>query len=93
MEQKRQFTAEFKREAVALVLEQNYTPARAAQALGVNPKTLHTWVQIARQQPADNELNPNEREELYRLRRENKELRIEKEILKKASAFFAKEMK
>lgn len=93
MEQKRHFSAEFKTEAVALVLEQSYTLSRAAQALDINPKTLSSWVQNARQQPVNNQLNQTEREELYQLRRENKELRIEKEILKKASAFFAKEMK
>lgn len=70
---------------MALVLEQNYTLIQATVSLGVNPKTLSTWVQNARQQSVNLELSPNEREELYHLRRENKELRIEKEILKKAS--------
>lgn len=91
MNQKRQFTPEFKKEAVALVAEQNYTVARAAASLGVNAKTLHTWVTIARNQ-SEGVLSDDERAELKRLRKEIKELRLEKEILKKASAFFAKHM-
>lgn len=91
MNQKRKFTPEFKREAVALVTEQDYTIARAAASLGISDKTLHTWVTLARTQ-SDGGLSDNERAELKRLRKENKELRLEKEILKKASAFFAKHM-
>ena len=91
MNQKRQFTPEFKKEAVALVTEQNYTVGRAAASLGINAKTLQTWVTIARNQ-SGGVLSDDERGELKRLRKENKELRLEKEILKKASAFFAKHM-
>lgn len=91
MNQKRKFTPEFKREAVALVTEQDYTIARAAASLGISDKTLHTWVTLARNQ-IDGLLSDDERAELKRLRKENKELRLEKEILKKASAFFAKHM-
>ncbi|EAM8803770.1 hypothetical protein CCR68_23375 [Salmonella enterica] len=71
--------------------EQDYTVARAATSLGISSKTLHTWVTLARSQP-DGVLSDDERTELKRLRKENKELRPEKEILKKASAFFAKHM-
>ncbi|HCM8928514.1 TPA: transposase, partial [Salmonella enterica subsp. enterica serovar Paratyphi B] len=88
---KRQFTAEFKKEAVALVTEQNYTVARAASSLGISSKTLHTWVTRERNL-SEGALCDDERAELKRLRKENKELKIEKEILKKASAFFAKHM-
>ncbi|EBM3803714.1 transposase [Salmonella enterica] len=91
MNQKRKFTPEFKKEAVVLVTEQDYTVARAATSLGISSKTLHTWVTLARSQP-DGVLSDDERTELKRLRKENKELRPEKEILKKASAFFAKHM-
>lgn len=91
MNQKRKFTLEFKKEAVALVTEQDYTVARAATSLGISSKTLHTWVTLARSQP-DGVLSDDERTDLKRLRKENKELRPEKEILKKASAFFAKHM-
>lgn len=91
MNQKRQFTPEFKKEAVALVTDQGYTVARAAASLGINSKTLHTWVTLTRNQ-YEGVLSDDERAELKRLRKENKELRLEKEILKKASAFFAKHM-
>jgi len=64
--QKRQFTPEFKKEAVALVTEQNYTVARAAASLGINPKTLQTWVTTARNQ-SEGVLRDNERDELKRL--------------------------
>lgn len=91
MNQKRRFTPEFKKEAVALVTEQNYTVAKAAASLGINDKTLHTWVTLARNQ-SDGVLSDDERAELKRLRKEIRELRLEREILKKASAFFAKHM-
>lgn len=91
MNQKRKFTPGFKKEAVALVLEQNYSIARAATSLGISAKTLRSWVGIARQRH-ESPLSEDEQAELRRLRKENKELRIEKEILKKASAFFAKHM-
>lgn len=91
MNQKRKFTPEFKKEAIALVTEQGYTVAKAAASLGISDKTLHTWVTLARNQ-SDGVLSDDERTELKRLRKENKELRLEKEILKKASAFFAKHM-
>ncbi|MGY0147476.1 IS3 family transposase [Edwardsiella tarda] len=80
MNQKRRFTPEFKKEAVALVTEQGYTVARAAASLGISAKTLHTWVTLARSQ-GDGVLSDDERAELKRLRKENKELRLEKEIL------------
>lgn len=91
MNQKRKFTPEFKKEAIALVTEQSYTVAKTAASLGISDKTLHTWVTLARNQ-SDGVLSDDERAELKRLRKENKELRLEKEILKKASAFFAKHM-
>lgn len=91
MNKKRQFTAEFKKEAVALVTEQGYTVAKAAASLGISSKTLHTWVTRERNR-SEGTLCDDERAELKRLRKENKELKIEKEILKKASAFFAKHM-
>lgn len=91
MNQKRKFTPEFKKEAVALVTEQDYTVAKAAASLGISNKTLHTWVTLARNQ-SNSALSDDEHAELKRLRKENKELRLEKEILKKASTFFAKHM-
>jgi transposase len=90
---RRKYTEEFKREAVALVTEQGYSVAEAARSLDVGENLIRRWRQHIEQGSAEGQLNANEREELKRLRKENRELRMEKEILKKASAYFAKEMK
>ena len=96
MSQKRsykQYPKEFKEEAVALILEQGYSVPEAAKSLGVATNILYRWKEKIEAELAGESLGEDEREELKRLRKENKELRMEKEILKKASAFFAKEMK
>jgi transposase len=96
MSQKRsykQYTKEFKEEAVALVREQGYTVPEAARSLGIATNMLYKWKEKIEAEVEGKALEEGEREELKRLRKENKELRMEKEILKKASAFFAKEMK
>lgn len=96
MSQKRsykQYPKEFKDEAVALVLEQGYSVPEAAKSLGIAANMLYRWKELHERQVEGKVLAEDEREELKRLRKENKELRMEKEILKKASAFFAKEMK
>ncbi len=90
---KRRFTAEFKEEAVALVRDQGYSVARAAEAVGVTPAMLYKWKEKLEAEMAGQVVSEDERAELKRLRKEVKDLRMEKEILKKASAFFAKEMK
>jgi len=89
----KQYTKEFKEEAVALVLEQGYSVAQAADSLGIKTSLLYKWKEKIEAEKEGQEMTDNEREELKRLRKEVKELRMEKEILKKASAFFAKEMK
>ena len=96
MSQKRsykQYPPEFKEEAVALVNEQGYSVPEAAKSLGIATNLLYRWKD--KQEQSANESKPaeTELEELKRLRQEVKTLRMEKEILKKASAFFAKEMK
>lgn len=96
MSQKRsykQYPKEFKDEAVALVLEQGYSVPEAAKSLGIAANMLYRWKELQEQQADGKVLAEDERDELKRLRKENKELRMEKDILKKASAFFAKEMK
>ena len=96
MTQKRsykQYPKEFKEEAVALITEQGYTVAKAAEALGVATNMLYRWKENAEKQKAGITLSEDERTELKGLRQEVKALRVEKEILKKTSAFFAKEMK
>ena len=89
----KRYPEEFKRDAVALVLEQEYTPLQAAEAVGVDVKLIYNWKQKFESESASDALMKEERAELLALRKEVKNLRIEKEILKKASAFFAKEMK
>ena len=90
---RRNYTAEFNREAVALVTEQGYSVAEAARSLDVGENLIRRWRQHFEQGSAEGQLTANECEELKRLRKENRQLRMEKEILKKASAYFAKEMK
>lgn len=90
---RRRYTEDFKREAVALVTEQGYSVAEAARSLEVGENQIRRWRQKFEQESTEGELNATEREELERLRKENRQLRMEKEILKKASAYFAKEMK
>ena len=87
------YTQEFKEEAVALVTEQGYSVPQAAESLGIRTNQLYQWKQKLEQSKQDSFLNPDEKSELFALRKEVKQLRMEKEILKKASAFFAKEMK
>ena len=90
--QYRTYTKEFKEEAIGLITEQGYSVAQAAEALGVSQNLLYTWKQKA-DEIENSSVNADERTELLALRKEVKQLRMEKEILKKASAFFAKEMK
>ena len=89
----RSYTAEFKQEAVALVTEQGYNVSKAAASLGITDKLLCNWKAKFEAEQSGASLNTDERAELLRLRKENKELRMEKEILKKASALLLKETK
>ncbi len=89
----KQYSKEYKEEAVALVPEQGYSVPEAAKSLGIASNILFRWKSKIESQPEGRSLSVDEREELKRLRKEVKNLRMEKEILKKASAFFAKEMK
>ena len=86
------YTSEFKTEALALISEQGYSVQEAASALNVTTSLLYSWKQKA-EEHTNSTVNSDERSELLALRKEVKQLRMEKEILKKASAFFAKEMK
>ena len=83
----------FKEEAVALINEQGYSVQKAADSLGIRSNMLYRWKDQLEAEKTSKVLSEDERIELKRLRKEVKELRMEKEILKKASAFFAKEMK
>lgn len=89
----RTYTNEFKQEAVALVTEQGYSVLKAAASLGITDKLLYNWKTKFEAEQSGDILSDNERAELIRLRKENKELRMEKDILKKASALLLKETK
>jgi transposase len=91
---RRTYTREFKAETVRLVVEGGRSIPEVARDLDLTESALRLWVHQAevdagRGKPG--ELTTAEREELQRLRREVKTLRLEREILKKAAAFFAKE--
>jgi transposase len=91
---RRAFTDEFKAETVRLVLEGGKTVAEVARDLDLTESAVRVWVhqaKVDRGQGKPDELTTAEREELQQLRREVKALRLEREILKKAAAFFAKE--
>ena len=90
---RREYTEDFKRDAVALVTEQGYKPSEAARSLGIGDNLIRRWKRKFEEVASGKRLGEEEREELKRLRKENRLLRMEKEILKKASAYFAKEMK
>lgn len=85
------YTSEFKEDAVSLVLKQGYKLRDAAERLGISSSALGKWVQAKKNASVDTGLSFSEREELLVLRKENKRLLQEREILKKAAAFFAKE--
>lgn len=88
----RKFTPEYRDEAVKLVLETSRPIAEVARELGINEGTLGNWVNKHRvEHPASEELDISERARLRELEREVRDLRMEREFLKKAAAFFAKE--
>ncbi len=85
------YPPEFRREAVQLARSAERSIAQVARDLGVSNQTLHTWIKQADVDTGKREgLSTEEREELRRLR-ENRTLLQEREILKKATAFFARE--
>lgn len=90
---RRSYTEEFKRDAVALVTEQGYRVSEAARSLGVSENLIRKWKEKLDGESGRAGLSEDEQAELKRLRKENRELKMEKEILKMASAYFAKEMK
>lgn len=88
---KRRHSEEFKREAVRMVSEQGCSQAETARNLGVHVSLLQKWRKKFEAEDAGSDLNEDERLELARLRVENKRLRMERDVLKKATAFFANE--
>ena len=95
-QKRRKYTEEYKQEAVNLVVEQGYRVSEAARNLGINDNQLRRWVKErsgANGQGEGTGKFSAEHEEIRRLREENKRLKMEREILKKATAFFVKESK
>lgn len=91
---RRNFTPEFKAGAVRLVLEEGKRLSAVAEDLDLTASALGKWVEQARADKGKSKrgtLTTDEKEELARLRKENRVLRVERDILKKAAAFFAKE--
>jgi transposase len=91
---RRAFTTEFKAEAVRLVRDSGKSVPTVARELDLTETALRSWVRQAEVDAgrgAPGALTSEEREELGRLRRETRTLRMERDILKKAAAFFAKE--
>jgi transposase len=91
---RRSFTDEFRAGAVRLVLEEGKTVAQVARDLDLTETAFRNWVEKARADKSKGKsgvLSTPEREELARLRKENRVLQMERDILKKAAAFFAKE--
>lgn len=86
---KRQFTEEFKAEAVELVRSSGKSIGQIATDLDLTETSLRNWVKNA--DDLQDKLTASEKDELARLRRENKQLRMERDFLKKAAAFFAKD--
>ena len=97
MRVRKQYSKEFKLDAVSLVLEQGYTPIEAASSLDIRPDLLRRWVREHRSDEGqafrgNGKLTP-EQEEIRKLKEQVKRLEMEKEILKKATVFFAAETK
>ena len=89
---RKRYTPEFKAEAIRLVQTSDRPVTEIAKHLGVTAKSLHEWMAAIRPAPPTR-LTSDERTELQALRRENAQLRMERDILKKATAFFARESK
>ena len=91
---KKKYTEEFKTEAIKLVTEQGYSQAEAGRSLGVSHVNINRWVLERKgkiSKGPEKISRSAESEELVRLRKENKRLKLERDILKKAAAFFANE--
>ena len=91
---RRVFSEEFRAGAVRLVLDEGKTAGAVARDLDLTQSALRAWVvraQADRTKGKSGGLTTAEREELARLRKENRQLRLERDLMKKATAFFAKE--
>ena len=94
---RKKYSPEFKQDAVKLVTEQGYRVSEASRNLGVEVSVLRRWIKELENDKSaafrgNGRMTP-EQEEIRRLREENKRLLMEREILKKAAAFFANDSK
>jgi transposase-like protein len=87
---RRQFSPEFRAEAIRLLESSEAPIGTIAQQLGIGKGTLYRWREASHPVPGDR-VTEDERSELARLRRENLQLKMERDILKKATAFFARQ--
>lgn len=85
------YPEEFRREAVELYRSSDRPRAEVARSLGISDGSLAAWVKQARDAEQPGALTTDERAELEALRKENKDLRMDREILRKAAAYFARE--
>ena len=85
------YPEEFKREAVELYRSSDRPRVEVAKSLGISDGSLASWVKAAREAEVPGALSVDERAELERLRKEVKDLRMDREILRKAAAYFARE--
>lgn len=86
------YPPEFRRDAVAMVLDEDRSIADVGRAVGVNPGTLGNWVGLERIERGDRDgLTADERADLTELRAENAQLRMERDLLKRSLAFWIKE--
>jgi transposase len=91
--QRRSYTAEYKEQVARMVVEESRAIPSTAREIGINEQTLRNWVNAYRQTHAGEEppLTVSERARLRELEKENRELKLEREFLGKAAAFFASE--
>jgi len=85
------YSEQFRQEAMRLVQEQGYSMKAAAEAVGICPSTLRGWLRREGGQPRTETVYASAEDELKALRQENARLRMERDILKKATAYFAQE--
>lgn len=92
MSKYRKFTPEYRDEAVKMVIQTQRPIAEVARELGINEGTLGNWAnKYRREHPVTEELSLPDRAKLRELERENRELRLQNDFLKKAAAYFARE--
>jgi len=93
MTKRKKYTKEFKQEAARLVIEGGHTQIETAKNLGIKGNSLSRWIAEVKGTKTQQSTRTPESAELVRLRKENQQLKLEREILKKAAAFFASEQK